>query len=82
MFRVLTLASLVIGFSAGASLAATSLADLRSVCRADVKAYCANVARGDGKLQACIADNITSFSPECRAALDKARSERADISGE
>ncbi|TPW29391.1 hypothetical protein FJU08_13700 [Martelella alba] len=82
MFRVLVPVCLAVGLSAGTSFAATSLSDLRAVCRADLQAYCAHVARSDGKLQACIADNIHAFSPDCQVALDKARAERAEMSGQ
>lgn len=42
-------------------------------CKDDVAKYCGDVEPGEGRIARCIAKNKDKFSPECRAAMTKAR---------
>merc|ERR1712127_912878 len=48
---------------------------LHSACSLDLQKFCRDVARGEGKLLACLvaASRVTSFTlePECKAVLEK-----------
>jgi len=44
---------------------------LRSSCGADVRALCAGVAPGGGRLMQCLAVQSGSLSPECRSVLSE-----------
>ena len=44
---------------------------LRSACGADVRALCAGVAPGGGRLMQCLAVQSASLSPECRGVLSR-----------
>jgi hypothetical protein len=41
--------------------------DAMKACQADVKTYCANVERGDGRLAKCLKENEDKVSAECKA---------------
>ena len=40
-------------------------------CAADIKAKCAGVQRGEGRLSACVKEHLTEFSEPCQARLAK-----------
>lgn len=44
---------------------------LRSACGADVRALCAGVAPGGGRLMQCLAAQSASLSPDCRGVLSE-----------
>jgi|SRR5690242_15654668 Cysteine rich repeat len=44
---------------------------LRSACGADVRALCAGVAPGGGRIIRCLAVRAASLSPDCRAVLSE-----------
>jgi hypothetical protein len=44
---------------------------LRSACSADVRALCAGVAPGGGRLMQCLAVQSASLSPDCRGVLSE-----------
>jgi hypothetical protein len=44
---------------------------LRSACGADVRALCAGVAPGGGRIVQCLAVRSASLSPDCRAVLSE-----------
>jgi hypothetical protein len=44
---------------------------LRSACGADVRALCAGVAPGGGRLMQCLAVQSASLSPDCRGVLSQ-----------
>lgn len=73
------LAALALG---GALLAppafAQSLADLQKSCGADVKALCAGVQPGGGRIKQCIMEKSDQLSPGCKAALASAAQARAN----
>ena len=61
---------LVIG--AAVLLSATvAMAQQRGQCAADIKAKCAGVQRGEGRLSACVKEHLTEFSEPCQARLAK-----------
>jgi Cysteine rich repeat len=45
--------------------------DAMKACQADVKAYCANVERGEGRLAKCLKENEAKVSAECKAQMQK-----------
>jgi Cysteine rich repeat len=45
--------------------------DAMKACQADVKTYCANVERGDGRLAKCLKENEDKVSAECKAQMQK-----------
>jgi hypothetical protein len=40
-------------------------------CAADIKAKCAAVQRGEGRIRACVKEHLTEFSEPCQARLAK-----------
>ena len=40
-------------------------------CAADIKAKCAGVQRGEGRVSACVKEHLTEFSEPCQARLAK-----------
>ena len=40
-------------------------------CAADIKAKCAGVQSGEGRLSACVKEHLTEFSEPCQAGLAK-----------
>ncbi len=46
------------------------------VCMADVKKYCHDVKPGEGKIVACLKENVSKLSPACAARLSKAASKQ------
>ncbi len=40
-------------------------------CAADIKAKCAGVQPGEGRLSACVKEHLTEFSEPCQARLAK-----------
>jgi Cysteine rich repeat len=39
----------------------------RGACAADIKKFCADVERGEGRIVACIKDHLKDLSPPCQA---------------
>jgi hypothetical protein len=39
------------------------------ICGPDTRAFCAGVPMGGGRLIRCLAQNVSSVSPSCQAAL-------------
>ena len=52
-------------------------------CAADIKAKCAGVQPGEGRLSACVEEHLTEFSEPCQARLAKisaaAKACKADV---
>lgn len=57
----------VIGLSAIPARAAE--ADVRAACTADVKALCAGISPGGGRIRQCMAQKFDQLSPGCRTAI-------------
>lgn len=56
---------------------AQSMADLQKACGADIKALCAGVQPGGGRIKQCIMEKSDQLSPSCKAALASAAQSRA-----
>jgi hypothetical protein len=44
---------------------------MKDACAADVKAHCAGVERGQGRLHRCLREHQADLSPGCRDALPR-----------
>ena len=42
-------------------------------CKADIEKFCKSAAPGTGELGQCIRENISKFSPECQAKMERAK---------
>lgn len=73
VFLLVTIAALAAPPSAAAEGAGP-----REACRADFARLCKGVKPGDGRVRACIKAHRAEISPQCRAALGKARARRQD----
>ena len=73
-FRFLTSALLIIcgGVSASAQTIGygDSMKVLIEACGADVEAHCAGVRLGSGRIEACLAQNVSRLSPNCVSAYN------------
>lgn len=73
-------------FTAAAEQAGASMPDSQA-CRAEIQKLCGNVKPGDGRMQSCLEQNRTAFSPACQQqmaehrerAQQKAEACRADV---
>ena len=45
-------------------------------CKQDVQTFCAGIARGEGRIAACLKANHQSLSPGCKEAIRERRRER------
>lgn len=59
-----------------ASAAWAAGGEVRQACAGDVKALCAGVKPGGGRLAACMRDNTDRLSQGCRQALSANRAQR------
>jgi Cysteine rich repeat len=62
------------------AIAATAFAqqrDAMKACVADVKALCAGVERGEGRIAKCLKENESKLSAECKEKLKAAGSARS-----
>ena len=50
--------------------------EVKSACEADVKAFCADVKPGGGRIKACMKENKDKLSQGCKEALAKKHSEK------
>jgi hypothetical protein len=71
----MTSRTVITAFALSAACAAFSVAaqqrDAMKACEADVKAYCANVERGEGRIAKCLKENEGKVSAECKAQMEK-----------
>lgn len=51
---------------------------LEEVCGEDIRQACGEVEPGDGRVRACIEENVQRFSPACQQALEEVRERRQD----
>jgi hypothetical protein len=51
--------------------ATVAMAQQRGQCAADIKAKCAGVQPGEGRVSACVKAHLTEFSEPCQARLAK-----------
>ncbi|WP_319497800.1 cysteine rich repeat-containing protein [uncultured Cohaesibacter sp.] len=77
MTRKIAIAALVAVFSllsvgafAQGSMSMSQMRDIKSACKADVKAYCGSVEPGGGRLVMCLKDNENSISAKCKQMID------------
>lgn len=54
---------------------AASLREAITACRGDIKALCANIQPGQGRIAACLATNSASVSKSCTDAVHKLKSQ-------
>jgi hypothetical protein len=47
--------------------------EIALICRWDIGLLCSEVSPGDGRLATCLNDNASDLSPECKAALARAK---------
>lgn len=47
------------------------------VCKADVKKFCADIERGEGRIRQCLQENRASLAPACQERLQKREERRA-----
>ncbi|MGR7995285.1 MULTISPECIES: cysteine rich repeat-containing protein [unclassified Xanthobacter] len=57
---------------------AQSIAELQKACGADIKALCAGVQPGGGRIKQCIMEKSDQISPACKTALATAAQARAN----
>jgi Cysteine rich repeat len=66
-------------------LVSSAMAQSR-VCAADIKKACANIEPGNGRIAACVKENLKNLSDGCKARLagaaEAAKTCRADVSKE
>lgn len=67
----LALAALALGAGPAAAQTGTPPTQRQAAqaCMPDIRAHCPNVARGDGRIAACLKENSERLSPGCRQAL-------------
>ena len=64
-------------FLASAGSPAPGESRAHGACREDIKTYCGQVERGDGRIRQCIQEHSAKFSPACQAEMKQHR-ERAE----
>nr|WP_319516238.1 cysteine rich repeat-containing protein [uncultured Cohaesibacter sp.] len=52
------------------SMSIAQMREIKSACKADVKAYCSAVQPGEGRLVMCLKENERSISEQCNKLLD------------
>jgi hypothetical protein len=68
----LRITSASIALLLSATITTTAFAQQREImqaCGADVKAHCANVERGDGRIAKCLKENESKLSAACKEKL-------------
>lgn len=60
--------------TAGASAQSRAV---RTACADDIKAHCADVQRGQGRIRACVKEHFKDLSPGCQNVLVQAEALRA-----
>ncbi|MGO8738268.1 cysteine rich repeat-containing protein [Rhodoblastus sp.] len=71
----LTAVAIVLILSASASGASAQAAAAKKVlgaCKPDIKAFCADVAPGEGRIKACMKRRLPELSEPCKEALFQA----------
>jgi hypothetical protein len=66
-----TLFTLAVATATASFTVAAQQRDAMKACEADVKTYCANVERGEGRIAKCLKENESKVSAECKAQMEK-----------
>jgi hypothetical protein len=45
----------------------------REACKADYQTFCSGIQPGGGRILECLKQNFPKLSPDCQAALEKAK---------
>ena len=73
-FRIFALSiSLVLAFAAAALAQDGGKGALRQACRGDVRALCAGIQPGGGRILQCLRDHADKLSDGCKQALQAAK---------
>jgi hypothetical protein len=59
--------------AAAAGLNISQMMSLRQACGSDIKALCAGIDRGKGRIAQCMMAHADAVSPKCAAALKAAK---------
>ena len=81
MFRVVV-SAVAAGAALASSVAVAQQRDALKVCEADVKKYCANVQRGEGRIAKCLHEHQDQVSPDCKAKLKEIHARAKERSGQ